>query len=100
MSSDVYETRTEEEVFNDLARLASSSGYAHVIAAICFRDNFITIKKELDASVLAKQFSDARLLRMEVATLIGLMVKYPIDLQVPEPQVFQNMMDQTDKLMK
>lgn len=98
--SDVYTTRTEEEVFNDLARLASRSGFAHVIAAICFRDNFITIEEELDSSVLSKMFSEARLIRTEVATLIGLMVKYPIDIQIPEPQEFQDMIDQTDKLMK
>lgn len=100
MSPDVEKTRTEAEVFDDLARLASSPGYAHVIAAICFRDNILPIKEEIDSADMAKMFSDERLLRTEVSTLIGLMVKSPIDLQLPGPHTLQEMLDRTDRLVR
>ncbi|MGB4780929.1 nuclease-related domain-containing protein, partial [Candidatus Methylomirabilis sp.] len=100
MSSEDNKVRSEAEVVNDLMALASTPGYAHAIAAICFRDNVIRVPKKLDSAEIAKQFSDERLLRTEVSTLIGLMVKAPIDLTVPKPHALQEMIDRTDLLMK
>lgn len=100
MAPGVENIRTEIEVFADLARLASSPGYAHAIAAICFRDNVIPIKDEVDSADIAKQFSDERLLRTEISTLVGLLVKTSNDLRIPEPHKVQEMIDRTDQLMQ
>jgi len=50
--------RTEQEVFDDLAKLCRSRGFAHAVAFFCYRDNFVGYKEELKGSDFAKLFSD------------------------------------------
>lgn len=100
MPSEDRLVRSEAEIVNDLTALASTSGYAHAIAGICFRDNVIHVQEKLDPVEIAKQFSDERLLRTEISTLVGLMIKAPVDITVPEPHALQEMIDRTDRLMK
>ena len=100
MSPDIENIRPEVDIFADLARLASNPGYAHAIAAICFRDNVIPIKDEIDSADIVRQFSYERLLRTEISTLVGLMAKTSIDLRIPEPHKVQEMLDRTDQLMQ
>lgn len=71
--------RKEEEIFEELGKLCASPGYVHAIAHICFRDNVIAYKDEMKAEDMQHMFSRSRLIRTEVSTLIGLLVKKEID---------------------
>lgn len=91
--------RTEAAVFADIAELCSSPGYVHALAYICHRDNFIEYDTEMKLPDTAKLFTQGRLIRTEITTLIGLVVKNEIDLTLPEPVVMQSYIDRTDALM-
>ncbi len=79
-SSVLEVVRSEEEVFALLAELCSSEGYAHALATMCFSDSFVKIGPEMKPEDLMHLFTRSRLIRTELSTLIGLMVKSrPID---------------------
>lgn len=92
--------RDESHILRDLAALACSPGYVHAIAFMCHRDNVIHVKGTLKPSDMDRLFTSDRLIRTEVMTLLGLMVKKPLDLS-PQPKVVINSyVDRTDKLMR
>lgn len=94
------ESRSEAEVFSILAELASSPGYAHVIAQICYRDNLIAYQKTMKAEDMQKLFGHQRLIRTEITTLLGLMARGPVDLTQPSPEVVDALIQRTDCLME
>ena len=92
--------RTEAEVFSDLKALCTSPGYIHAIAYFCWRDNLIRYSgDQMVAKDLEHQHSEGRLLRTEIATLIGLLVQVPINFKLPDPEVMQVYIDRTEKLL-
>jgi hypothetical protein len=92
-------TRSEQEVFEELAVLSRSPGYAHVIAYFCYRDNFIRFKKEMTSKDTENLFSAERLLRTEISTLMGLMVKSEVDFSLPDPATFHDLVTKTETLL-
>lgn len=92
-------TRTEIEIFADLGELTASPGYVHAIAFICHRDNLIVFRKELKPDDMTPLFSNERLMRSEISTLLGLMVRHPLDLSVPTTETLQDLVSRTDRLM-
>lgn len=92
--------RPEPEIFVELASLCLSPGYIHAIAYICWRDNFITYAKEMTPEDMAKSYAPGRLIRTEISTLIGLMVKGEIDYTVPKPTTLQRYLDKTKELLE
>ena len=92
--------RSEQAVFNDLASLCTSSGYIHALAAICFRDNAVSFDEEITAEDTSFMFSHSRLIRTEMTTLIGLMMRAPIDFALPQPQVVSEYIEQTESLLE
>jgi hypothetical protein len=92
--------RKEQEVFEDLAALCKSKGFAHVVAFFSFRDNLVPYKDELKGSDYAKLFSWERLIRTEVSTLIGLMLRGPLDLAIPSREDFSRMAEKAEALLK
>lgn len=92
--------REEAHILEDLSALATSPGYVHAVAYICHRDNSIYFKDKLQPSDMDHLFSQDRLIRTELTTLIGLMVKKQLDLSLPPPDVVQRYVKQTDDLMK
>lgn len=91
--------RTEQQVFDELGSLCRSPGYVHAIAHVCFRDNIIGYSGEMKAGDLHRMSSMERLSRTEISTLIGLMVKAPIDYTMPDPQTLASYVQTTDRLM-
>ena len=91
--------RPEAEVFADLADLCAQPGYVHVVAHLCFRDNTVLYASKLKADDMQAMFSPSRLNRPEMTTLIGLMVKGPIDWTLQPPAVAQRLIDRSDALM-
>lgn len=92
--------REESQIFEDLAALAALPGYVHAVAHICNRDNVIHIKDKLKPSDMDHLFSRERLIRTELTTLIGLMVKSPLNLSLQPADVVEGYVQRTDVLMK
>ena len=92
--------RSEQSIFDDLAVLCGSPGFIHAVAAICFRDNVIGFKDELTAEDMAMMFSKERLIRTEVTTLIGLMMRTPIDFSLPAPGILSDYVRQAEMLLE
>jgi hypothetical protein len=92
--------REESLILDDLATLARSPGYIHAVANICHRDNYIHIKGKLKPSDMDRLFSSERLIRTELMTLIGLMVKAPLDLSQQSTDVVDGYVKRTDALMR
>lgn len=93
-------TRTEQEVFDELGALCSSSGYIHTISFFCFRDNIYWYNGNLTPDVIANLHSEDKLIRSEISTLIGLMLKNDIDYTIPDPHLQQEYIEKTEALLK
>lgn len=94
------EPRPEAEIFADLAALCASSGYAEAIATICARDNMVSLGAEgMVGEVLSPMFSQERLIRTEVATLVGLLARRPIDPASAPPDMVAEYIARTEALL-
>lgn len=91
--------RSERQIFDELAILCVSPGYAHAVAHLCFRDNIVRFAGEMTADDMAHMSSMKNLSRTEISTLIGLMVKASIDYTMPAPDVMQYYITHTDELL-
>jgi len=92
--------RSEQEIFDELASLCTSPGFAHAIAYLCSRDNMIRYSGEMKVEDMQHLFSKSRLIRTETSTLIGLMLKKPVDYTLPEPQILKKYIDTTEALLE
>lgn len=92
--------RSEQTIFDDLAKLCASPGYVHAIAYLCFRDNMIHYSGEMKSEDMQHLFSKTRLIRTETSTLIGLLLKNNIDYSLPAPEVMQQYIDKTEALLE
>ncbi|MEO5334737.1 MAG: NERD domain-containing protein [Magnetococcus sp. YQC-5] len=92
-------TRIEHEIFAELAMLCVKPGYVHVIAYFCFRDNIITYDGKMTEADMQQMFDPSRLIRTEITTLTGLMVKAKIDWQIPHPDILQSYIDKSERLL-
>jgi uncharacterized protein YchJ len=96
----IPKARSEKEVFEELEALCSSPGFAHVIAYFCLRDQVVGYKDEPTAEEYAKHFSMDRLIRTEISTLVGLMLRAPRDLTLPDLDRFQALVYRAEGLLK
>lgn len=92
--------RSEQAVFDDLSRLCSSPGFVHSLAYCSYRDNVIGLLDELTADSVRQLYSPKRLLKTELATLHGLMVKAPVDYTLPTPETLERYVEESESLMK
>ncbi len=93
-------TRSEQEVFTDLESLCQRSGYVHVLAHICFRDNMISYADRMTEDDMGGMYSARRIIRTEINTLIGLMIKAEIDWTIPAAEVQQEYLEATERLLE
>ena len=91
--------RKEQDIFDELARLCVSPGYAHAIAYLCYRENYITYSEGEGLTPDAMN-RDHSITRTEISTLIGLLVKDDIDWTLPAPSVMQQYLDETKALLQ
>ncbi|MCJ1886491.1 SEC-C domain-containing protein [Pseudomonas sp. LA21] len=91
--------RSESEVFADLVALTAQPGYAYAIALICHRDNLVAYREEYTTDDLSDLYDPKRLIRTEINTLLGLMMRHPLDLSLPEPNQIQTFVARSDELM-
>src|SRR5258708_27472086 len=92
----LLQMRQEQEIFDDLATLCASPGYVHAIAGFSFRDNVVPYIGEMKPEDMQHLFSDTRLIRTELSTLIGLLIKHEIDYTLPSPAVVQEYSQKTE----
>lgn len=93
--------RSEQDIFDELTTLCSSRGYIHAIAGICFSDNIIKSNDdELRVEDMAQMFDKSRLIRTEITTLIGLMMRVPIGFTLPSPETFNSYVEQSKALLE
>ena len=95
----IFTSRTEQEVFDELESLCSSSGYVHALAYISSRDNLIGYDSELTGEAMAASYTPDRTIRTEFSTLLGLMIKHPVDFSLPTPSIIQELIDKTHTLL-
>jgi hypothetical protein len=93
---------SEQQIFDELASLCASPGYAHAIAYFCYRDHVILFGDELKPEDHSKLFSTKRLIRTEIVTLIGLMLRAPAPprLALPEPKALKLYVEQTEAVLE
>ncbi|WP_228402859.1 NERD domain-containing protein [Pasteurella canis] len=93
--------RSEKQIFNDLESLCQSPGYAHVIAYLCERNNYVHYSDALKVEHIQEQYDPERVIRSEISLLIGLMCKsFPLNLILPPPQILQEYIERTLVLLK
>ncbi len=93
------EPRTEQEIFDDLAELCAKPGYAHALAWMSLRDNYVTFDGLMDSEALAASYAPGRTVRTEFSTLLGLLIRQPIDLSEPTLAEIQVLFDRTGALL-
>jgi hypothetical protein len=91
--------RSEAEVFKELINLTARPGYAHAIAGICHRDNFVSFQGEHKPSDLDHIFDRKRLNRNEISTVLGLMMRQPLDLSEVDETTLRGYASRTDQLL-
>lgn len=92
--------RSEADIFAELSSLCLSPGYVHAVAYFCFRDNLIMYAGDkVTEDDVQHQYSHDKLLRTEISTLIGLMVKGDIDVTLPTPTTLQDYVDRSEYLL-
>lgn len=92
--------RSESAVFDELSALCTSPGYVHAIAMFCVRDNVVGFDGELTIDDISHYHTGEGLIRSEISTLIGLLVKRPIDFRLPTLDTLQYYINQTERLLK
>lgn len=58
-------------------------GYVHLYADLVYRNTFVRFAEKLSAEDFHESFDEDHLIRTELTTLLGLMVKHPIDFTIP-----------------
>jgi len=89
----------EQNIFNDLAALCTYHGYAHVVAYFCLKSNLVKYIKTINADSFLSMYAKDRLLRIEITTLIGLMVKGNLNDAALESEDLQHMTEKTEELL-
>ncbi|KGM48030.1 hypothetical protein ATO9_13670 [Pseudooceanicola atlanticus] len=92
--------RSEEECFQELIELCRSPGFAHAIAMLCFRDNWIGLKDQMTGKLIADMKSPQRLVRTEIASLIGGLLGGPGSTELPDQAVIAQYLERTERLLE
>lgn len=93
-------SRSEREVLAELQALCTSPGYLHAVAALCFRDNMLIYEERVTEADMRDWFDPSRLIRTEINTLLGLMLKAPIDWTLPNQDVLGEYVSTSDRLLQ
>lgn len=92
--------RTEKEVFEELTTLCRSTGYVHAFAALCLRDTVSRYLVELEPEDLVHLSAPETLIRTELNTLYGLMIREPIDFTAPDAGTLGAYISRSDDLLR
>jgi hypothetical protein len=73
------ELRSEAEILTELEHVCGSSGYIHVYAALVVQNTFVRFAETIKGEDFHESFGKDHLIRTELTTLLGLMMKSKID---------------------
>ena len=96
----VTPSRTEENILSDLRALCTSAGYAHALAKICLRNDWVPLSKESTSDNYSHLYDTNHLTLTEVATLTLLLATQPVDLTYPGPDVVRAYVQSTHALLE
>jgi len=71
--------RSEAEILKELEELCGSPGYIHVYAALVVQNTFVRFAERIKGEDFHESFGRDHLIRTELSTLLGLMMKHKID---------------------
>lgn len=92
--------RSEQDIFEDLARLCVSPGYVHAVAFLCVRDSMFGYVGNVKTEDMQHLFSFQRLIRTETGTLLGLALRGAIDYTQPAHEVVQRYVNESEALLE
>ncbi len=92
------EIRSESDVFSELAHLCSSDGYVHALAWICALNEIVMGSKPYQETEF-KSENLPELGNSEIMTLIGLLIKEPINYDLPSRTVVNDYVNRTYALL-
>lgn len=92
--------RTEQETFEQLAALCASPGFIHALARISVRDNMVAYPGIMTPEAMAASYNPKRTIRAEFNTLLGLMLKAPVDFSQPDAAALKAMVERTYDLLE
>ena len=92
--------RPETEIFSELEALCTSPGYVYALAVLNLTNNAILYKEKLKPEDLIPSYSWSRLIRSELSTLFGLMLKRPVSYDFQGDEVTATYIDRTLMLME
>ena len=75
--------RSETEIFSELEQLCGSAGYIHLYADLVFRNTFVRFAEGIKGEDFHESFGRDHLIRTELTTLLGMILKQKIDFTIP-----------------
>jgi len=93
-------SRPEVEIFADLEQLCCTSGYIHVFAALVVQNTFVRFAEGIKGEDFYETFDKDHLIRTELSTLLGLMIKQAIDFTIPTQEQISQLGSQTLELLE
>jgi hypothetical protein len=94
------EPRAEQDIFDDLAALCAAPGFIHALSWMSLRDNYVMFDGAMDSEALAGSYVSGRTIRTEFSTLLGLLIRQPIDLCDPTSAEIRTLLDRTHTLLQ
>ncbi len=88
--------RSEQTIFDNLTRLCVSKGFIHALALLSWRDNVLDLDDGITPESLARTCSPHCLTRTEFTTLVGLLMRAPVDYSLPTPEVLTSYLQQSE----
>src|ERR1035438_8104853 len=92
--------RPEARIFADLEQLCRTPGYIHVFAALVVQNTFVRFTEGSKGEDFHETFDKDHLIRTELSTLLGLMIKQAIDFTVPTQEQISQLGSQTLGLLE
>lgn len=92
--------RTEEQCFHELMDVCQSPGFAHAISMFCFRDNWIGFKDQMTGKLIADKKTPQRLIRTEIASLIGGLLGGSGSTALPDQIVIAEYLERAERLLE
>jgi len=92
--------QTEEKYFLELIELCRSPGFAHAIAMFCFRDNWIGFKDQMTGKLIADKKTPQRLVRTEIASMIGGLLGGSGSIDLPDQRVTAKYLERAERILE
>lgn len=90
-------TKSEQDIFEELSKLTSSTGYIYAMPFLCLLWSLIIYDTKEKSTNFCEEES---LNRTEIGILIGLMVKSDINFTIPTPEKLQEYIEQSKSLLQ